>query len=185
MHRLWPTLCPEVQRKEAHADAQGQLVGLVRLQMMLMLMMLVLSFNMALKVWPMGVASTVSRLPITVKVVPMSSNEEQDGRGQQQQQQQQGVEAEAEEPQQQSAQTQGGMEAAHAGESGRPAWLERSQAASCVLQEAGALQTSRGSVRTAPREPTRRGSPCRASTPTSQRSPSRSNSAKLTATRWW
>uniref|UniRef100_A0A8D0AW28 Zinc finger protein 341 n=1 Tax=Sander lucioperca TaxID=283035 RepID=A0A8D0AW28_SANLU len=27
------------------------------------------------KVWPMGVASTVSRLPITVKVVPVSSNE--------------------------------------------------------------------------------------------------------------
>uniref|UniRef100_A0A671YLK9 Zinc finger protein 341 n=1 Tax=Sparus aurata TaxID=8175 RepID=A0A671YLK9_SPAAU len=31
------------------------------------------------KVWPMGVASTVSRLPITVKVVPMSSNEEEGG----------------------------------------------------------------------------------------------------------
>ncbi|XP_061657166.1 zinc finger protein 341 isoform X1 [Syngnathoides biaculeatus] len=28
------------------------------------------------KVWPVGVASTVSRLPITVKVVPMSANEE-------------------------------------------------------------------------------------------------------------
>ncbi|XP_068189192.1 zinc finger protein 341 isoform X2 [Antennarius striatus] len=36
------------------------------------------------KVWPMGVASTVSRLPITVKVVPVASNEEE-GNGQQQQ----------------------------------------------------------------------------------------------------
>nr|XP_057941621.1 zinc finger protein 341 isoform X2 [Doryrhamphus excisus] len=31
------------------------------------------------KVWPMGVASTVSRLPITVKVVPVSTNEAEEG----------------------------------------------------------------------------------------------------------
>uniref|UniRef100_A0A7N6FJ99 C2H2-type domain-containing protein n=1 Tax=Anabas testudineus TaxID=64144 RepID=A0A7N6FJ99_ANATE len=35
------------------------------------------------KVWPMGVASTVSRLPITVKVVPLTSNEEEGGGDQQ------------------------------------------------------------------------------------------------------
>ncbi|CAN9515837.1 unnamed protein product [Ophioblennius macclurei] len=35
------------------------------------------------KVWPMGVASTVSRLPITVKVVPVSANEEEGGGAQQ------------------------------------------------------------------------------------------------------
>ncbi|XP_051915715.1 zinc finger protein 341 isoform X1 [Hippocampus zosterae] len=40
------------------------------------------------KVWPMGVASTVSRLPLTVKVVPVSPNEEEAGGDQQQQQQQ-------------------------------------------------------------------------------------------------
>lgn len=43
------------------------------------------AYYLVLKVWPMGVASTVSRLPITVKVVPMSSNEEKGGREQQQQ----------------------------------------------------------------------------------------------------
>uniref|UniRef100_A0A8D0ANY4 Zinc finger protein 341 n=1 Tax=Sander lucioperca TaxID=283035 RepID=A0A8D0ANY4_SANLU len=35
------------------------------------------------KVWPMGVASTVSRLPITVKVVPVSSNEGSRGEAEQ------------------------------------------------------------------------------------------------------
>uniref|UniRef100_A0A665X479 C2H2-type domain-containing protein n=1 Tax=Echeneis naucrates TaxID=173247 RepID=A0A665X479_ECHNA len=35
------------------------------------------------KVWPMGVASTVSRLPVTVKVVPVSSNVEEGGGEQQ------------------------------------------------------------------------------------------------------
>ncbi|XP_028439007.1 zinc finger protein 341, partial [Perca flavescens] len=56
------------------------------------------------KVWPMGVASTVSRLPITVKVVPVSSNEGEGG-GEQQQQRQQG-EPEEEGSQQQNCQTQ-------------------------------------------------------------------------------
>ncbi|XP_041860773.1 zinc finger protein 341 [Melanotaenia boesemani] len=36
------------------------------------------------KVWPMSVASTVSRLPVTVKMVPMSSSEEEGGGGEQQ-----------------------------------------------------------------------------------------------------
>ncbi|XP_029012323.1 zinc finger protein 341 isoform X2 [Betta splendens] len=54
------------------------------------------------KVWPMGAASTVSRLPVTVKVVPLSSNEEESG-GEQQQQQ---GEQEEEVPQQQRSQTQ-------------------------------------------------------------------------------
>ncbi|XP_013870817.1 zinc finger protein 341 [Austrofundulus limnaeus] len=36
------------------------------------------------KVWPMSVASTVSRLPITVKVVPVSTSEERDGEQQKQ-----------------------------------------------------------------------------------------------------
>ncbi|XP_041801725.1 zinc finger protein 341 isoform X2 [Chelmon rostratus] len=61
------------------------------------------------KVWPMGVASTVSRLPITVKVIPVSSNEEEGG-GEQQQQQQ--GEPEEEVSQQQSSQTQAEEEAA-------------------------------------------------------------------------
>lgn len=61
-----------------------------------------------LKVWPMGVASTVSRLPITVKVVPMSSNEEEGG-GEQQQQQ---GEVEEEGSQQPNIQTQAEEEAA-------------------------------------------------------------------------
>uniref|UniRef100_A0A8C4DEN9 Zinc finger protein 341 n=1 Tax=Dicentrarchus labrax TaxID=13489 RepID=A0A8C4DEN9_DICLA len=52
------------------------------------------------KVWPMGVASTVSRLPITVKVVSMSSNEEE-GSGEQQQ-----GEPEEEGSQQQNSQVQ-------------------------------------------------------------------------------
>lgn len=60
-----------------------------------------------LKVWPMGVASTVSRLPITVKVVPMSSNEEEGG-GEQQQQ----GEVEEEGSQQPNIQTQAEEEAA-------------------------------------------------------------------------
>uniref|UniRef100_A0A8D3C718 C2H2-type domain-containing protein n=1 Tax=Scophthalmus maximus TaxID=52904 RepID=A0A8D3C718_SCOMX len=40
------------------------------------------------KVWPLGVASSVSRLPVTVKVVPVLSSEEEGGGEQQQQQQQ-------------------------------------------------------------------------------------------------
>ncbi|XP_049610973.1 zinc finger protein 341 isoform X1 [Syngnathus scovelli] len=39
------------------------------------------------KVWPMGVASTVSRLPITVKVVPVAANEEEEEAGGDQQRQ--------------------------------------------------------------------------------------------------
>lgn len=58
----------------------------------------------------MGVASTVSRLPITVKVVPMSSNEEEGG-GEQQQGQQQG-EVEEEGSHQPNIQTQAEEEAA-------------------------------------------------------------------------
>lgn len=54
-----------------------------------------------LKVWPGGVASTVSRLPIALKVVPVSANEEEVG-GEQQQQ----GEEEEEEPQQQHCPTQ-------------------------------------------------------------------------------
>lgn len=57
----------------------------------------------------MGVASTVSRLPITVKVVPMPSNEEEGG-GEQQQQQQGEVEEEG--SQQPNIQTQAEEEAA-------------------------------------------------------------------------
>lgn len=45
------------------------------------------------KVWPLGVASTVSRLPITVKVVPLCSEEEGQGEGLQQQ-----MDEEAEQP---------------------------------------------------------------------------------------
>ncbi|CAM9098855.1 unnamed protein product, partial [Lampetra planeri] len=41
------------------------------------------------KVWPMGVASTVSRLPVTVKVVPVLASEEETTGDRQQQQQQQ------------------------------------------------------------------------------------------------
>ncbi|KAM6924927.1 zinc finger protein 341 [Xenentodon cancila] len=55
------------------------------------------------KVWPMSVASTVSRLPITVKVVPVSSNEEERG-GEQQQQQ-----AEHDEEAQQQAEHESGQ----------------------------------------------------------------------------
>ncbi|KAK7884803.1 hypothetical protein WMY93_027926 [Mugilogobius chulae] len=54
------------------------------------------------KVWPMGTASTVSRSPVTVKVVPVSSQEEADNA----EQQQQHTEHEGEEPQQQSVQSQ-------------------------------------------------------------------------------
>ncbi|XP_038579477.1 zinc finger protein 341 [Micropterus salmoides] len=53
------------------------------------------------KVWPMGVASTVSRLPITVKVVPVSSNDDEGGR-----EQEQPGEPEEEGAQQQNNQTQ-------------------------------------------------------------------------------
>uniref|UniRef100_UPI0037E78C8E zinc finger protein 341 isoform X2 n=1 Tax=Semicossyphus pulcher TaxID=241346 RepID=UPI0037E78C8E len=60
------------------------------------------------KVWPMGVASTVSRLPITVKVVPVSSQEEEGGR----EQQQQGEPEEVEGSQQQNSRTQAEEEAA-------------------------------------------------------------------------
>ncbi|XP_034447620.1 zinc finger protein 341 isoform X2 [Hippoglossus hippoglossus] len=59
------------------------------------------------KVWPMGVASTVSRLPVTVKVVPVSSSEQERG-GEQQR-----GEQEEEGPQQQTpCQTQAEEEAA-------------------------------------------------------------------------
>ncbi|XP_037336845.2 zinc finger protein 341 isoform X1 [Pungitius pungitius] len=65
------------------------------------------------KVWPMGAASTVSRLPITVKVIPVSSTEEEGGGEQQQQHQQQG-EAQVEEgSQQQICQTQTEEEVVH------------------------------------------------------------------------
>lgn len=64
-----------------------------------------------LKVWPMGVTSTVSRLPITVKVVPVASSEEEGHREQQQQ-----GEPEEERSQQQSCQTQGEEEAARTGD---------------------------------------------------------------------
>ncbi|XP_029995602.1 zinc finger protein 341 isoform X2 [Sphaeramia orbicularis] len=57
------------------------------------------------KVWPMGVASTVSRLPVTVKVVPVSSNEG-DGNEEQEQGEQE------EEPQQQASQSQAEEETA-------------------------------------------------------------------------
>ena len=60
----------------------------------------------------MGVASTVARLPITVKVVPMPSNEEEGGGEQQQQQQQQQGEVEEEGSQQPTIQTQAEEEAA-------------------------------------------------------------------------
>ncbi|XP_071767250.2 zinc finger protein 341 [Centroberyx gerrardi] len=59
------------------------------------------------KVWPLGVASTVSRLPITVKVVPVLSNEEEGGG-----EQQQPGEQEEEGPQQQNSQSQTEEEAA-------------------------------------------------------------------------
>lgn len=62
----------------------------------------------------MGVASTVSRLPITVKVVPVSSNEEE-GNGEQQQQQQQQGEPEEAGSQQPNSQTQAEEEAAQTG----------------------------------------------------------------------
>lgn len=58
----------------------------------------------------MGVANTVSRLPITVKVVPMLSNEEEGGREGQEQGE---VEAESQE---QNSQTQREEETAHAGD---------------------------------------------------------------------
>nr|XP_046253044.1 zinc finger protein 341 isoform X2 [Scatophagus argus] len=64
------------------------------------------------KVWPMSVASTVSRLPITVKVVPVSTSEEDGANEQQQQQQQQQGEPEEEGSQQQNTQTQAEGDAA-------------------------------------------------------------------------
>ncbi|XP_040901794.1 zinc finger protein 341 isoform X2 [Toxotes jaculatrix] len=69
------------------------------------------------KVWPMGVASTVSRLPVTVKVVPVSANEEEGGGEQQQQHHHQG-EQEEEGPEQQTVQTQAEEEAAQTEASG-------------------------------------------------------------------
>lgn len=59
----------------------------------------------------MGVTSTVSRLPITVKVVPVASSEEEGHREQQQQ-----GEPEEAQSQQQSCQTQGEEEAARTGD---------------------------------------------------------------------
>lgn len=58
----------------------------------------------------MGVTSTVSRLPITVKVVPVSSNDEEGQRELQRQ-----GEGEEEEAQRQNNQTQREEEAAHTG----------------------------------------------------------------------
>lgn len=65
----------------------------------------------------MGVTSTVSRIPITVKVLPVPSSGEEGGGEQQPQQppQQQGEAEEAESQQQQNSQTQGDEEAAHTG----------------------------------------------------------------------
>lgn len=65
----------------------------------------------------MGVTSTVSRIPITVKVLPVPSNGDEGGGEQQPQQppQQQGDAEEAESQQQQDSQTQGDEEAAHTG----------------------------------------------------------------------
>ena len=64
------------------------------------------------KVWPMNVASTVSRLPVTVKMVPVSSSEEEGG-GEQQQQ----GEREEEGPQQHSSQqTHAEQESAQTGD---------------------------------------------------------------------
>ena len=58
----------------------------------------------------MGVASTVSRLPVTVKVVPVSSSEQERGGGEQR------GEQEEEGPQQQApCQTQAEEEAAQTG----------------------------------------------------------------------
>lgn len=56
----------------------------------------------------MGVASTVSRLPITVKVVPLTPNEEEGGGERQQQQGEQ-------EEEEQTSQTQVDEEAAQTG----------------------------------------------------------------------
>lgn len=67
------------------------------------------AYYLVLKVWPMGVASTVSRLPITVKVVPMSSNEEKGGRELQHQCEVEGG------SQQQNSQTQREEESVHTG----------------------------------------------------------------------
>ncbi|XP_034029191.1 zinc finger protein 341 isoform X2 [Thalassophryne amazonica] len=55
------------------------------------------------KVWPMGVASSVSRLPITVKVVPVPPSEEE-GSGERRHEGDQEEDEEEEEPQQQSCQ---------------------------------------------------------------------------------
>lgn len=58
------------------------------------------------QVWPMGVSGAVSRIPITVRVVPAPSNGEEVGGEQQPPQQQQQQQGEAEEagPQQQQQQ---------------------------------------------------------------------------------
>lgn len=119
MHRLRPSLCPEVQREEAHADAQGShnsfLMNLHQLNIKPLRVMQQLS---VLKVWPMGVASTVSRLPVTVKMVPVSANEEEDGGGGGggTQHQQQGEQEQEEGPQQQQTnQTQAEEAAAQTG----------------------------------------------------------------------
>lgn len=63
-----------------------------------------------LKVWPMGTASTVSRSAVTVKVVPVLSQEEVGSGGEQQQSEQEG-----EEPQQRSNQSQAEEDAAQTG----------------------------------------------------------------------
>ncbi|XP_056130663.1 zinc finger protein 341 [Lampris incognitus] len=60
------------------------------------------------KVWPLGVSSTVPRLPITVKVVPVLPSEEEGAKEQQQQ-----AEQEVEVPQQQISQSQTEEEAEH------------------------------------------------------------------------
>lgn len=124
MHRLRPSLCPEVQREEAHADAQGSHnqaqflnkpnVAPLNLHRLTIIPLCVMQQLSVLKVWPMGVASTVSRLPVTVKVVPVSANEEEGG-GTQQQQQQGEQEQEEGPQQQQTSQTQAEEAAAQTG----------------------------------------------------------------------
>ncbi|XP_060913607.1 zinc finger protein 341 isoform X1 [Labrus mixtus] len=89
------------------------------------------------KVWPMGVASTVSRLPITVKVVPVSSNEEEGGGDHHHHHQQHQSESEEmEASQQQNIQTQADEEAA---QTEAPGELEESAAEDCA-----GLEGSRG-----------------------------------------
>lgn len=80
---LWTSLRSEVQREEAHADPQGtgtvsgQMLNSIYQQQVTVLLIL------CSQVWPMSVASTVSRLPTSVKVVPASTREEKQAEEQQ------------------------------------------------------------------------------------------------------